>query len=95
MLQKICIRNLVRRYCRGVTAEREAQVTNTWNANVRVKTRRAHVISALCELSETQTAPPDAPLLLSLSKRSWAGSQVLVSVALATYGAVLLQAHGS
>lgn len=27
MLQKICVRNLVRKYCRGLTAERKVQVT--------------------------------------------------------------------
>uniref|UniRef100_A0A8C9FN33 Myosin IH n=1 Tax=Pavo cristatus TaxID=9049 RepID=A0A8C9FN33_PAVCR len=33
MLQKMCIRNLVRKYCRGVTPERKVQVTNAWDAN--------------------------------------------------------------
>lgn len=79
MLQKICIRNLVRKYCRGVTAERKVQVTNTWSANVQVKTRCACVISALCELSEMQTAPSHTPLLLLLSKFSRAWSWVVFS----------------
>lgn len=70
MLQKICIRSLVRKYCRGVTAERKVQVTNMWNASVQVKTCSIHVMSALCELSENQTAPSDISLLLSLSDHS-------------------------
>lgn len=34
MLKKICMRNLVRKYCRGLTAERKGQVTNPWNVSV-------------------------------------------------------------
>lgn len=34
MLRKICMRNLVRKYCRGLTAERKVQVTNPWNVSV-------------------------------------------------------------
>lgn len=81
MLQKICTRNLVRKYCRGVTAERKAQVTHVWNANVGLN-RTVHVwrpLSGRCLKSRMH-------LLTRRRSPLWANapsSQVLVLVALA------------
>lgn len=58
MLQKICIRNLVQKYCRGVTPERKVQVTNAWDAHVQAE-RCLHTCDA-CKLPPVQAVPSDS-----------------------------------
>lgn len=70
MLQKMCTRNLVRKYCRGLTPERKVQVTNAWVANVQVGSCCTQVMCVNCPQCKlfflTATAASAEQMLLSL-----------------------------
>lgn len=63
----MCIRNLVRKYCQGLTPERKVQVANAWDANVQVGSCCTHVMHVNCPQCKlfllTATAPAEQMLL--------------------------------